>query len=193
MRIKSEMDNDDKGYLRPIFDYACPAWGHLADTYMRKMQAFQSLYLRIIVGAPWFVRNETLHRDLDMPTIMDQFRGLGQSFYARLPGATNPLILGLGNYVINPGSIGACYLTSTSLAIGLRERHCLTFSRTNGKPLFSPLDMTRQQWRDGIHPPRRQGPPTEDPKEDSGNQTMLHPWTHLLRSRLDKTSYTRKH
>nr|CAD7431979.1 unnamed protein product [Timema monikensis] len=38
--------------------------------------------------------------------------------------------------------------------------------------------------RDGIHPPRRQGPPTEDPKEDGDNKTVLHPWTHLLRSRL---------
>nr|CAD7434834.1 unnamed protein product [Timema monikensis] len=92
-----------KQLLRPILDYACPAWGHLADTYMRRMQAFQSVCLRIIVGAPWYVRNETLHRDLDMPTIKDHFRKLAQSFYARLPGATNPLIQGLGNYVIDPG------------------------------------------------------------------------------------------
>nr|CAD7427623.1 unnamed protein product [Timema monikensis] len=92
-----------KQLLRPILDYACPAWGHLADTYMRRMQAFQSVCRRVIVGAPWYVRNETLHRDLDMPTIKDHFQKLAQSFYARLPGATNPLIQGLGNYVVDPG------------------------------------------------------------------------------------------
>nr|CAD7403743.1 unnamed protein product [Timema cristinae] len=69
---------------------------------MRRMQAFQSVCLRIIVGAPWYVRNETLHRDPDMPTIKDHFRKQAQSFYARLPGATNPLIQGRGDYVIDP-------------------------------------------------------------------------------------------
>nr|CAD7424542.1 unnamed protein product [Timema monikensis] len=92
-----------KQLLRPIINYACHAWGHLADTYMRRMQVFQSVCLRIILGVPWYVRNETLHRDLDMPTIKDHFRGLAQSFYSRLPGATNPLIKGLGKYVIDPG------------------------------------------------------------------------------------------
>nr|CAD7396222.1 unnamed protein product [Timema poppensis] len=90
-----------KQLLRPILDYACPTCGHLADTYMRRMQAFQSVCLRLIVGAPWYVRNETLYHDLDMPTIKDHFRRLAQSFYARLSGATNPFIQGLGNYVID--------------------------------------------------------------------------------------------
>nr|CAD7430629.1 unnamed protein product [Timema monikensis] len=87
--------------LRPILDYACPAWGHLVDTHMKKMQAFQSVCLRIIVGTSWYVRDETLYRDLNMPTIKDHFRGLAQSFYDKLPGATNPLIQGLGNYFID--------------------------------------------------------------------------------------------
>nr|CAD7391989.1 unnamed protein product [Timema cristinae] len=92
-----------KQLLRPILVYACPAWGHLTYMYMRRMQVIQSVCLRIIVGAPWYVRNETLHCDLDMPTIKDHFRKLAQSLYARIPGATNPLIQGLGNYVIDPG------------------------------------------------------------------------------------------
>nr|CAD7595954.1 unnamed protein product [Timema genevievae] len=40
-------------FLRPILNYACPTWGHLSDTYMRRMQAFQSRCLRFIVDAPW--------------------------------------------------------------------------------------------------------------------------------------------
>nr|CAD7598386.1 unnamed protein product [Timema genevievae] len=38
-----------------------------------------------------------------MPTIKEHFRKLAQSFYDRLPGATNPLIQGLGNFVIDWG------------------------------------------------------------------------------------------
>nr|CAD7201933.1 unnamed protein product [Timema douglasi] len=83
-----------KQLLKPILNYACPAWGQLADTYMKRMQAFQSVSLRIIVGAPWYVRNETLHCDLDMPTIKYHFRELVQSFYDRLPCAI--LSRGLG-------------------------------------------------------------------------------------------------
>ncbi|CAG2056596.1 unnamed protein product [Timema podura] len=98
-----------KQLLRPILNYACPAWGHLADTYMRRMQTFQSVCLRIIMNAPWCVMNETLHRDLDMPTIKNHFRKLAQSFYDRLPGDTNPFIQGLGNYVIDPiGNFAKC-------------------------------------------------------------------------------------
>nr|CAD7257038.1 unnamed protein product [Timema shepardi] len=37
--------------------------------------------------------------------------------------------------------------TAPALAIGSCEGHCLTFSRTNGKPLFPPLVKVRQQWR----------------------------------------------
>nr|CAD7404735.1 unnamed protein product [Timema cristinae] len=38
-----------------ILDYACPTWGHLTDRYIRRMQAFQSMCLRVIVDAPWSV------------------------------------------------------------------------------------------------------------------------------------------
>nr|CAD7614532.1 unnamed protein product [Timema genevievae] len=62
------------------------------------MPAFQSKCLRIIVDVPWYVWNVTLHRNLDMPTTKDHFWKLAQSFYDRLPGATNLLIQGLGYY-----------------------------------------------------------------------------------------------
>nr|CAD7263975.1 unnamed protein product [Timema shepardi] len=72
-----------KQLLKLILDYACPSWDHLADTYMRRMQSFQGRCLRIIVDAPWYVRNVTLHCDLDMPTIKDHFQKLAQSFHRR--------------------------------------------------------------------------------------------------------------
>nr|CAD7427398.1 unnamed protein product [Timema monikensis] len=42
------------------------------------------------MDAPWHVRNVAPHRDLEMPTIKDHFWKLAQSFYDRLPIATNP-------------------------------------------------------------------------------------------------------
>nr|CAD7199312.1 unnamed protein product [Timema douglasi] len=102
------------------------------------MQVFQSRCLRIIVDAPWYVRNVTLHRDLDMPNIKDHFQKLAQYFYNRLPGATSPLIQGLGNYFID---LGGCQSES-----GYPTRLCHMFERaiklsyvTKEQYCFNPL------------------------------------------------------
>nr|CAD7423238.1 unnamed protein product [Timema monikensis] len=49
-------------------------------------------------------------------------------------------------------------------------------------PGLCPLTLhpDRSFRRDGIHPSRRQGPPTEDSKEDTNNQTILHPTVQFL-------------
>nr|CAD7400856.1 unnamed protein product [Timema poppensis] len=67
------------------------------------MQAIKSTCLRIIVDALWYVRNVTLHRDLEMPTIKDHFRKLAQSVCDSIPDATNPIIQRFVDYVIGPG------------------------------------------------------------------------------------------
>ncbi|CAG2055594.1 unnamed protein product [Timema podura] len=67
-----------KQLLRPILNYACPARGHLADTYMRN------------AGVPERVSEDHCERTLD------HFWKMVKSFYDRLPGATYPLIQGMG-------------------------------------------------------------------------------------------------
>ena len=51
--------------------YAAPAWGACADTHLRKLQAILSKTLRTIANAPWFVRNITLHRDLEIELLQE--------------------------------------------------------------------------------------------------------------------------
>nr|CAD7423794.1 unnamed protein product [Timema monikensis] len=88
---------------RRVAQTCVPALDIKGWTFIPLREDYKCPFVYLINSAPWYVRNETLHRDLDMPTIKDHFRKMAQSFYARLPGATNPLIQGLGNYVIDPG------------------------------------------------------------------------------------------
>lgn len=55
--------------LRPVWAYALPVWGCACDSLRATIQRFQNKSLRAIAGAPWFVRNETLHHDLRLPTV----------------------------------------------------------------------------------------------------------------------------
>nr|CAD7433324.1 unnamed protein product [Timema monikensis] len=55
-----------KKLLRPILDYACPTWGHLEETYMRRMQAFQ--------------RGDTLHR-LPSKTTSESWRSPSTTYF----------------------------------------------------------------------------------------------------------------
>jgi hypothetical protein len=41
-----------KQFIRPIMDYACPAWRSPARTHVRRLQVLQSKCLRLATGAP---------------------------------------------------------------------------------------------------------------------------------------------
>jgi hypothetical protein len=44
-----------KQLIRPMMDYACPAWSSAACTHVRRLQVLQSKCLRLATGAPWYV------------------------------------------------------------------------------------------------------------------------------------------
>lgn len=58
-----------KSLLRSLVTYACPVWSTTSKTNKKKLQTFQNKVLRIAVNAPWFIRNEQIHRELNMLTI----------------------------------------------------------------------------------------------------------------------------
>ncbi|GFW35133.1 RNA-directed DNA polymerase from mobile element jockey [Trichonephila clavipes] len=60
-----------KLFLRPILLYASPIWASAAVTHLKRLHAFQNKHLRKITNAPWFVRNEILHKDLKIDPILD--------------------------------------------------------------------------------------------------------------------------
>jgi len=51
---------------------------------MEIIQRFQDKYLRIIVNAPWYSTNDTLHRDLNVPYVGDEIKKLGRRYADRL-------------------------------------------------------------------------------------------------------------
>jgi hypothetical protein len=46
-----------KQLIRPMMDYACPAWRSAARSHVRRLQVLQSKCLRLATGSPWYVSN----------------------------------------------------------------------------------------------------------------------------------------
>lgn len=55
--------------VRPVATYGCPAWSSAARTRRREISTLENKILRGILGAPWFVRNEQIRRELTMVPI----------------------------------------------------------------------------------------------------------------------------
>ncbi|GBL89240.1 RNA-directed DNA polymerase from mobile element jockey [Araneus ventricosus] len=71
-----------KQVLRPILTYAAPIWGLAAPSNRKKVQTLQNKLLRIIVNAPWFIRNSVIHSDLQIESIEDHIQKLSRKFFS---------------------------------------------------------------------------------------------------------------
>lgn len=56
--------------IKPIWSYGIQLWGTACATNIEKLQRRQSKILRIITGAPWYVKNANLHKDLSISTVI---------------------------------------------------------------------------------------------------------------------------
>jgi len=72
-----------KQLIRPMMDYACPAWRSAARTNVRRLQVLQSKCLRLAIGAAWYVSNRQIHEDLGVPLFADRQQ-------STLSGGTEP-------------------------------------------------------------------------------------------------------
>jgi len=88
-----------KQLIRPMMDYACPAWRSAARSYVRRLQVLQSKCLRLATGAPWYVSHRQIHEDLGVPLFADHIRALTVSFDSKLADVENPLVRQLGRYL----------------------------------------------------------------------------------------------
>ncbi|KAJ4439870.1 hypothetical protein ANN_07998 [Periplaneta americana] len=66
--------------------------GSASISQMKRIQTFQNWALRIITGAPWYMRNETLHSDLDLAKIETVIHSSYTRLHATLPTHSNSLI-----------------------------------------------------------------------------------------------------
>lgn len=48
--------------------------------------------MRLMTGAPWYVRNSTLHNDLNIPTVKATIRRKYESLRKGMLGHNNPII-----------------------------------------------------------------------------------------------------
>jgi hypothetical protein len=88
-----------KQLIRPIMDYACPASRSAARSHVRRLQVLQSKCLRLVTGAPWYVRNRQIHGNLGVPLFADHIRALTASFDRKLADVGNSLVRQLGRYL----------------------------------------------------------------------------------------------
>lgn len=63
-----------KQVLKPIWTYGIQLWGCAKKSNINIIQTFQNKVLRCIVDAPWYVRNDNLHRDLKIELVIEEIK-----------------------------------------------------------------------------------------------------------------------
>jgi hypothetical protein len=79
-----------KQLIRPMMDYACPAWKSAARTHVRRLQVLQSKCLRPATGVLWYISTRQIHEDLGVPLFADHVKALTASFDSKLADMGNP-------------------------------------------------------------------------------------------------------
>ena len=63
-----------KSILKPIWTYGIQLYGYTSNSNIELLQRAQSKILRTITREPWYIRNESLHKDLQIPFVKDEFK-----------------------------------------------------------------------------------------------------------------------
>lgn len=95
-RNKLSLENKRLVYItviRPVWTYAAPIWDCSAISNLQILQRVQNNILRKISGAPWFVRNDSLHTDLKIETMKQLIGRLAKSYEERLHRHPNTLAI----------------------------------------------------------------------------------------------------
>jgi len=79
IKTRSQLSLDSKltvhkTILRPIWTYGIELWGCSKPSNTKILQTFQSKMLRMISIAPWYVSNQTLHNDFEIPYVTEVIR-----------------------------------------------------------------------------------------------------------------------
>lgn len=80
-----------KAILKPIWTYGIQLWGASSISNINIFERFQSKTLRNIVNAPWFVSNEIIRKDLNIPTVMEEISNYHLRYTERLLNHPNQL------------------------------------------------------------------------------------------------------
>ena len=83
--------------LKPVWTYGIELWGTSKPSNTKILQTFQSKTLRMIADTPWYVSNQTLHNDFNIPFINDVIRPYSIKHKNRSTDHSNQLINELFN------------------------------------------------------------------------------------------------
>lgn len=90
--------------LFPVWTYGIELWGCSSKSNVNIIQRFQSKTLRLLVNAPWYVSDHTLHNDLNIPLVEEERRRRAEKHFVRLQNHHNELASNL-TQAINPGRL----------------------------------------------------------------------------------------
>ena len=78
--------------IKPVWTYGIQLWGTASNSNIEILQRFQLKPLRSLINAPWYVTNETIHRDLKIPTVKDEIYKFRGRYNARVSNHHNSLV-----------------------------------------------------------------------------------------------------
>jgi hypothetical protein len=81
-----------KSVVLPTMIYASVAWGHVSETQLHKLQVIQNQFLRRAFNAPWFVRNDQLHREAKLPMLKELLLEIANKTFEKAKEHENPLV-----------------------------------------------------------------------------------------------------
>jgi hypothetical protein len=84
-----------KPILKPIWTYGIQLWGTASTSNIEMLERFQLKALCIIVDAPWYVLNNHILRDLQMPSVKEEICRYSNQYSTRLTTHPNGQILTL--------------------------------------------------------------------------------------------------
>ena len=83
--------------LKPVWTYGIQLLGCTSQRNRNIIQRFQNRVLRGIADVPWYIRNDNLHKDLDVETVDSVIKMYAQSHEQRLQRHINVEALQLLN------------------------------------------------------------------------------------------------
>lgn len=83
--------------LKPIWTYSAELWGNTSRSNIDIVQRAQFKILRTMTGAPWYLRNDNIHRDLKIKYDLETIAEKKVKHLEKLATHPNPLAKSLIN------------------------------------------------------------------------------------------------
>lgn len=73
-----------KQVLKPVWTYGAQLWGCTKKSNLLRIERFQNKVLRSIVKAPWYIRNDDIHKDLNIAPVSEEIQRFARKHMERL-------------------------------------------------------------------------------------------------------------